>query len=87
MKNTLTDQVHAITQWLTEHVSDVEIDETTVLAEGVITDSFEFVELLVLIEELRGEPIPAEDMQLENFHTLGTIIDKFLVAKKAGTDG
>ena len=87
MTDPLTNQVHAITQWLTERVPDVEIDETTVLAEGVLTDSFEFVELIVLVEELRGEPIPPEDMQLENFHTLGTIIDKFLVATGAGTDG
>ncbi|MBV8931904.1 MAG: hypothetical protein JOZ47_08125 [Kutzneria sp.] len=86
MTDMLTDQVRAITQWLAERAPDVEIDETTVLADGVLTDSFEFVELLVLVEELRGEPIPAEDMELENFRTLRTIADTFLAPKETGAD-
>ncbi len=87
MTDTLAGQVQTITEWLAERAPDVEIDEETVLAEGVIVDSFEFVELLVLVEELRGEPIEAEDMQLENFRTLRVIIDTFLTAGETASRG
>jgi acyl carrier protein len=83
----LDGQVKTIIDWLAERAPDAEIDEDTVLAEGVIVDSFEFVELLVLVEELRGEPIDAEDMQLENFRSLRVIIDTFLTTGETAGRG
>jgi acyl carrier protein len=79
MNDQTAEQIESLREWLLDHAPEgTEITEDTVLAEGILIDSFQFVELLVFLEELRDIPIDSEDMGLDNFRTLRTIIEAFL---------
>lgn len=78
MTLTAHQQIDSLIKWLIARApANTTVTDDTILAEGVIVDSLEFVELLVLIENLRNESIGPEDMELDNFRTLRVIKDKF----------
>lgn len=46
------------------------LDDDTALFSGGLLDSMSVLELVSLVEELIGKPIPPEDITLDNFDTL-----------------
>lgn len=70
-------RIERLREWLEQRYPDAELDEDSDLTDGVVEDSLAFVELLVLVEDLRGTPIPAADVDLENFRTLRIIAARF----------
>ncbi|HZP53940.1 acyl carrier protein [Actinocrinis sp.] len=77
-------RIEQLREWLEQRYPDAELDEDSDLTDGVVEDSLAFVELLVLVEDLRGTPIPAADVDLENFRTLRIIAARFFDAAAAG---
>lgn len=45
-------------------------------------DSLAFLDFVLLLEKLSGQPIPAEEIDLEDFRTLRRIDERFLTAKE-----
>jgi acyl carrier protein len=76
--------VERVRDWLLDRFPGP-IDLDADLSDGVLEDSLAFVELLVLVEDLRGEPISSSDVDLENFRTLRTIGERFFDG--TGADG
>src|SRR5581483_3101983 len=77
-------RIEQLREWLEQRYPDAELDEDSDLTDGVVEDSLAFVELLVLVEDLRGTPIPAADVDLENFRTLRIIAARFFDAAAEG---
>jgi acyl carrier protein len=77
-------RIEQLREWLEQRYPDAELDEDSDLTDGVVEDSLAFVELLVLVEDLRGTPIPAADVDLENFRTLRIIAARFFDTVAAG---
>lgn len=71
------ERIEQLREWLEQRYPEAELTEDSDLTDGVVEDSLAFVELLVLVEDLRGAPIPAADVDLENFRTLRTIAARF----------
>jgi len=63
------------------HQRNPEVGELTMdddLIDRRAVDSLAFVEFLYLLEELGGEPIDPEDIDLDDFRTLRAIDKRFL---------
>jgi acyl carrier protein len=70
--------IDLLRQWLVRHKPDAgHISVDTDIIESRVIDSLQFVSFLLYIEELRGKPIPADDVQLERFATLSAIRRNF----------
>lgn len=48
------------------------------LIDDEVIDSLEFVNFLLVIEDLRGAPIPADEIRIEAFRSLRSITERFL---------
>ncbi|WP_306321434.1 MULTISPECIES: acyl carrier protein [unclassified Streptomyces] len=68
----LTDWIQATNPEAGEIAEDLDIIETRSVT------SLQFVEFLLFIEELRGAPIPPDDMDIDSFRTLRSIVDRHL---------
>ncbi len=71
--------VMRLVAWLKERkpeITEVSLDED--LLKGGLLDSLQFVNFLLVIEQLRGNPIPPDLVVPANFTTLRTIHDTFL---------
>jgi hypothetical protein len=64
---------------LDKHPELEDIDIDLDIIDSRIVSSLEFISLLLFVEELRGEPLLSDDVQLESFRTLRMINDHFLV--------
>jgi acyl carrier protein len=51
--------------------------DTPIFGEGHL-DSLGFMKLLLFVEELRGRPIPEEDLALCSFATVNTMVSAYL---------
>jgi acyl carrier protein len=72
-------RVERLREWLAnEHPEAGDIGPDTDLLDGVLTDSLEFITFLVLVEDVRGEPIAADEVDRESFRTLNVIRETFL---------
>jgi acyl carrier protein len=70
--------IDQLRHWLVKHrpeAGDIKVDANII--ESRVIDSLQFVSFLLYVEELRGKPIPADDVQLENFATLSAIRRNF----------
>jgi acyl carrier protein len=75
----LEPRLERLRQWLLDrHPECPEIAPDTDLLDGVLADSLEFIAFLVFVEDVRGAPIEAEDVDPESFRTLDTIRGAFL---------
>ena len=68
----------ALSDWVREINPDAIVDLDSELIESGIIDSMQFAELIMLIEEIRGQEIEEDDMTVENFSTLRAVIAAFL---------
>jgi acyl carrier protein len=67
-------RIGRLTEWIQKTCSPkVDIDPDTDLIENRIVTSLQMVELVLLVEELRGREIPQEERNLDNFRSLRTI--------------
>ena len=67
-----------IVAWLRETNPDATtIDETTDLFESGLVTSIQFVELVLLVEELSGQEIAVDDNAVERFRTLQAISENY----------
>ncbi|MDQ4040750.1 MAG: acyl carrier protein [Actinomycetota bacterium] len=79
MEEVMDQRIDQLREWLRdEHPEVKDIGLDTDLLEGVLTDSLEFITFLVLVEDLRGEPIAADEVDRESFRTLNVIQETFL---------
>lgn len=68
-----------ILEWLVESgSSDGEITLDTDLIDNEVLTSLKFVELILLVEEVRGGEIPDAERELERFRTLRRIATHYL---------
>jgi hypothetical protein len=68
-----------VRKWvLDKHPELEDIDIDLDIIDSRIVSSLEFISLLLFVEELRGEPLMSDDVQLESFRTLRLINDNFL---------
>lgn len=77
---------HAVlADWIREMNPEAVFDIDTDLVESGIIDSMQFTELIMLIEELRGQEIDDDEKTLENFATLRAIIRAFFNGASNGS--
>jgi acyl carrier protein len=70
--------IDKLRHWLVKHKPEaIDIGVDANIIESRVIDSLQFVSFLLYVEELRGRPIPADDVQLENFATLSAIRRNF----------
>jgi len=72
--------------WILEHgqrVDDAELTDTTPLLEKRILSSLQIADLLLFLEELRGEPVDLEGLTGASFRDLGALAKAFLPADGA----
>lgn len=60
-----------------------ELDEEMDLIDSRAINSLAFVEFIFLLEELTGDPIDPEDLNLDDFRTLKAIETRFFKQKAA----
>ena len=76
--STTSEQLTRLRDWIVErHPERADVGIDTDLVEGVLFDSMEFVAFLVFVEDVRGAPIAADDVDTDNFRTLRTIEQRF----------
>jgi acyl carrier protein len=83
-----TSVVDALEAWLLSQARNA--DRTAIgpdvdLIDEEVIDSLGFINFLLLVEELRGAEIPADELKLESFRTLRRIATTFL--ERGATDG
>jgi hypothetical protein len=69
--------------WVLEHgqrVTDAELTDETPLLERRILSSLQIADLLLFLEELRGEPVDLEGLTGASFRDLGSMARAFLPA-------
>jgi acyl carrier protein len=73
--------VNQIVEWLHEKNPEVagEIDEQVDLIEGRLIDSLDFLEFIYLLEEVSGSAIDLSTVTVDDFRTLRSINERFLV--------
>ncbi|RFU86791.1 acyl carrier protein [Streptomyces triticagri] len=79
---TTTDKIAAIKAFIAQRnpeAADVTLDDDLIEMRAV--DSLAFVEFLFLLEELSGESIDPEEIDVEDFRTLQRISDRFFAEK------
>lgn len=75
----MTPRLEQLLTWLREHnpaLEEIDLDED--LLKSRMLDSLQFVNFMLVIEELRGAPIPSELVIPANFATLRIIERTFL---------
>ncbi|WP_223736135.1 acyl carrier protein [Streptomyces purpurogeneiscleroticus] len=66
-----------LSDWIKQQNPEAgEIPEDLDIVETRTVTSLQFVEFLLFIEELRGAAIPSEDMDIDSFRTLRSIVDR-----------
>jgi acyl carrier protein len=60
-----------------KHPTLAELDPDTDLIENRLIDSLSFIEFVFLIEQLSGQSIPLETVNVDDFRTLNTIGRRF----------
>ncbi|MBB1253317.1 acyl carrier protein [Streptomyces alkaliterrae] len=69
-----------VRSWVLERNPDLsDLDPETDIIESRIVDSLQFVELVLFIEELRGQMLSSGDVDLSAFRTLRDIEKNFLL--------
>lgn len=78
-----SDQIVAqLKAWIISNNENAEgMDADTDIVENKLVDSLNFINFLVLVEELRGEEIPYDEVEVERFRTLRSIKTHFLDAR------
>jgi acyl carrier protein len=61
-------------------LAEDELNPETDIIESRIVDSLQFVELVLYVEELRGEMMQSMDVDLDSFRTLKDIEQNFLTS-------
>lgn len=85
MQGPAEQQLAELRSWIVSRYPDCgDIGPDTDLLEEVLIDSLEFVSFLMFVEDLRGSPIAAEDIDRESFRTLRGIRESFLVVDMQG---
>ncbi|MYW19888.1 acyl carrier protein [Streptomyces sp. SID2955] len=72
-----------VRSWILRRNPDLaegDLDPETDIIESRIVDSLQFVELVLFVEELRGEMMQSTDFDLDSFRTLKDIEKNFLTA-------
>jgi len=73
------DVVNKLRNWIiAQNNSAKGMDLDTDIIENRLIDSLNFINFLLLVEELRGEDIPEEQVILDRFRTLRAIRENFL---------
>lgn len=75
----MSDKLDAVMAFITERnpeVGELGIDDDLIDRRAI--DSLAFVEFTYLLEELSGEPIDLEEIDVEDFRTLRNISKRFL---------
>ncbi|MFD9407992.1 acyl carrier protein [Streptomyces sp. NPDC059989] len=75
----MSDKITAVLEFITTRnpaVGEVGLDDDLIDRRAI--DSLAFVEFLYLLEELGGEPIDPEDIDVDDFRTLRKIDARFL---------
>jgi acyl carrier protein len=68
----------AIRKWFLPRLANAfEIGLDFDLIEHRAIDSLQFMEFLMLLEQLTGREIPVEEMTVDKFRTLGAILETF----------
>lgn len=68
--------------WIVSNNQSAEgMDVDTDIVENKLIDSLNFINFLVLVEELRGGEIPYDEVEVERFRTLRSIKTHFLDAR------
>lgn len=70
------DQVRAFIVERNPQVSDIEMDDDLIDSRAI--DSLTFVDFIFLLEQLGGQPIDPEELDVEDFRTLRGIEERFL---------
>ncbi|HZF89917.1 acyl carrier protein [Streptomyces sp.] len=74
----MTDQMQAVREFiLGRNPSLGQVSDDLDLIDSRAINSLAFVEFLFLLEELTGEPIDPEDVDLDDFRTLNAIEARF----------
>ncbi|MUM18787.1 acyl carrier protein [Mycobacterium sp. CBMA271] len=74
-----TQGAEKIEQWILKRkkeLTDVDHDED--LIENRLIDSLAFVEFLLYLEELSGNEVPLDSIDVEDFRTINSIVAKYL---------
>lgn len=70
----------AVRHWIVERAGLASAEtlgnETEIISDGILT-SLDVVELILLIEELRGEEVEVESLEPESFRDLNTVVATF----------
>lgn len=77
--NNVVEEIRKYLAGINTHRSVVVEDDTDLIESGVLT-SLKMMELIVLIEGLRGSAISLEDIDIEKLRTLKDIRSNYLVA-------
>jgi acyl carrier protein len=73
--------VDDVRSWIMQRNPELtELDAETDIIDSRIVNSLQFVELVLYIEELRGEMLESGDVDLDSFRTLKDIERNFLLA-------
>lgn len=69
-----------VTAWLHEKNPGLEgpVDPDEDLIEARLIDSMDFLEFIDLLEELSGSTIDLQEVDIDDFRTLGTVQKRFL---------
>jgi len=72
--------VDDVRSWIMQRNPELtELDAETDIIDSRIVNSLQFVELVLYIEELRGEMLESGDVDLDSFRTLKDIERNFLL--------
>lgn len=73
--------VDDVRSWIMQRNPELtELDAETDIIDSRIVNSLQFVELVLYIEEIRGEMLESGDVDLDSFRTLKDIERNFLLA-------
>ena len=80
----MTEPMLAVRSFILSHSPDLEVlaDDLDLIDSRAI-NSLAFVEFIFLLEELTGEPVDPEEIDLDDFRTLNAIEARFFEQKAA----
>ena len=80
----MTDSMQAVRRFILERNLEIgRLDDDLDLIDSRAINSLAFVEFIFLLEELTGEPIDPEELDLDYFRTLKAIEARFFTRKAA----
>ena len=75
----MSDRTAELKAWILDrHTEFDDIPVDADIMEGRLINSLEFVSFLLFVEQLRGTPISADEVDIDSFRTLRRINDVFL---------